>query len=146
MVILSYMLMLPIYLLPIFLRYGSIMMGFFSLYCPVLPLLFISRTLYRRATEVIFTMWEAYAVVSVIYKKHLVVSVRTDNLGSHVVKVFQWANIPWHWCSEWSPDLAHCTREYKGVTTLQMIYTRSQTHCHHDLCPTGISTVLGDTV
>lgn len=46
----------------VFLWYGSILMGFFSLYCPVLPILFISRPLYRRATEVIFTMWECYAV------------------------------------------------------------------------------------
>lgn len=53
----------------VFLWYGSILMGFFSLYCPVLPLLFISRPLYRRATEVIFTMWEGYAVglMEVIY-------------------------------------------------------------------------------
>lgn len=42
--------------------YGSILMGFFSLYCPILPLLFFCRPLYRRTTEVIFTMWESYAV------------------------------------------------------------------------------------
>ncbi|XP_064122377.1 lysocardiolipin acyltransferase 1-like isoform X1 [Macrobrachium nipponense] len=49
--------------------YGSIMMGFYSLYCPVLPLLLINRKVYRRATEVIFTMWESFAValLEVIY-------------------------------------------------------------------------------
>ncbi|XP_068240667.1 lysocardiolipin acyltransferase 1-like [Palaemon carinicauda] len=38
------------------------MMGFYSLYCPILPLLLINRKVYRRATEVIFTMWESFAV------------------------------------------------------------------------------------
>lgn len=46
----------------VLLWYGSIVMGFFSLYCPVLPLLLIHRPTYRRATEVIFTTWESFAV------------------------------------------------------------------------------------
>ncbi|XP_076056545.1 lysocardiolipin acyltransferase 1-like [Oratosquilla oratoria] len=42
--------------------YGSIMMGFFSLYCPILPLLVIHRPTYRKLTEAIFVMWESFAV------------------------------------------------------------------------------------
>ncbi|XP_045585152.1 lysocardiolipin acyltransferase 1 isoform X2 [Procambarus clarkii] len=53
----------------VLLWYGSILMGFFSLYCPALALLFVSRPTYRRTTEVIFTMWESYAValMEVVY-------------------------------------------------------------------------------
>ncbi|XP_042222835.1 lysocardiolipin acyltransferase 1-like [Homarus americanus] len=56
--------------------YGSILMGFFSLYCPALPLLFISRRIYRRTTEVVFTMWESYAValMEVVYGVRFFVS------------------------------------------------------------------------
>ncbi|CAL4104477.1 unnamed protein product, partial [Meganyctiphanes norvegica] len=45
-----------------FLWYFSILMGFFVIYCPILLLLFINRSAYRRATEVVFVMWESYAV------------------------------------------------------------------------------------
>ena len=42
--------------------YLSILIGFFYLYAPLLPLLFIHRKIYRRLTDILFTAWESYNV------------------------------------------------------------------------------------
>ena len=42
--------------------YLSILLGFFFLYAPLLPLLFANRRLYRKATDVLFVAWEAFNV------------------------------------------------------------------------------------
>jgi hypothetical protein len=44
--------------------YLSIMAGFYLLYCPLLPLLFLSPHHYRAFTEIIFGAWETYPTVS----------------------------------------------------------------------------------
>ncbi len=42
----------------------SILAGYVVLWAPLLPLLLIRRDLYRRATDVLATIWEAFNVVS----------------------------------------------------------------------------------
>lgn len=46
--------------------YVSIMMGYYFLYAPLLPLLIINRKWYRRATDVLYTIWESFNVVRTI--------------------------------------------------------------------------------
>lgn len=41
--------------------YFTILAGYFCLYCPLLPVLFISNKLYRCITDIIFTFWQYYA-------------------------------------------------------------------------------------
>ena len=40
----------------------SIGFGFYFLFAPILPLLFINRKLYRRITDILFTAWESFTV------------------------------------------------------------------------------------
>lgn len=42
--------------------YASIVLGFFFLFAPLLPLLIINRRLYRRLTDLLFAVWEMYNV------------------------------------------------------------------------------------
>ena len=44
--------------------YLSILAGYVVLWAPLLPLLLVRRDLYRRATDVLATIWEAFNVVS----------------------------------------------------------------------------------
>lgn len=43
----------------------SIVLGFIFLFAPLLPLIFISRKLFRRATDCLFALWESFNVVSI---------------------------------------------------------------------------------
>ncbi|XP_019871786.1 lysocardiolipin acyltransferase 1 [Aethina tumida] len=43
-----------------YLWYTSIFAGYALLYCPIVPLLFVSNKLYRYATDVLFTFWQFY--------------------------------------------------------------------------------------
>jgi len=45
-----------------FLWYGSIFLGFFFLYAPMLPLLLIYPSLFRKITDGILSCWEAFNV------------------------------------------------------------------------------------
>jgi len=45
-----------------FLWYGSILLGFYFLYAPLLPLLFLNRRLYRLCTDTLYSSWEAFNV------------------------------------------------------------------------------------
>ena len=47
-----------------FLWYSSILLGFYFLYAPLLPLLFINRRLYRKITDTLYSSWESFNVVS----------------------------------------------------------------------------------
>ena len=40
----------------------SLTFGFYFLFAPLLPLLFINRKLYRRATDLLLTAWESFNV------------------------------------------------------------------------------------
>lgn len=42
--------------------YSSILVGFYYLYAPLLPLLLIHRSLYRKLTDILFAAWESYNV------------------------------------------------------------------------------------
>jgi len=42
--------------------YISILIGFFYLHAPLLPLLFVRRSLYRRLTDILFSAWESFNV------------------------------------------------------------------------------------
>jgi hypothetical protein len=44
--------------------YSSILLGFYFLYAPLLPLLLVSRPTYRRLTDTLFQTWEAFNTVS----------------------------------------------------------------------------------
>ncbi len=44
--------------------YASILLGFYALFAPLLPLLLLNRRLYRRITDTLFALWEAFNVVS----------------------------------------------------------------------------------
>ena len=48
-----------------FLWYGSILLGFYFLYAPLLPLLFVNRKLFRRITDCLFSSWESFNTVMV---------------------------------------------------------------------------------
>lgn len=43
--------------------YLSILSGYLTLFCPILPLIFISNKLYRHATDFILTFWQLYPTV-----------------------------------------------------------------------------------
>ncbi|KAG5893440.1 hypothetical protein JTB14_012161 [Gonioctena quinquepunctata] len=60
-----------------FLWYSSILAGYASLYCPLLPILFISNKGYRYITDVVFTYWQYYPTVGYYIVLHLVAS--SDN-------------------------------------------------------------------
>ena len=49
--------------------YVSILIGFYYLYAPLLPLLLIHRRLYRKLTDILFTAWESFNVslLEIIY-------------------------------------------------------------------------------
>ena len=47
-----------------FLWFFSILLGFYFLYAPLLPLLLVHRGAYRKATDVLFNVWESFNVVS----------------------------------------------------------------------------------
>ncbi|KAI5646029.1 lysocardiolipin acyltransferase 1 [Phthorimaea operculella] len=42
--------------------YYTILAGFFTLYCPVLYLMFFNHNLYRKVTDLLFALWELYPV------------------------------------------------------------------------------------
>ncbi|XP_017769201.1 PREDICTED: lysocardiolipin acyltransferase 1-like [Nicrophorus vespilloides] len=44
----------------IYLWYSSILFGYAGLFCPILPLIFLSNRLYRNATDFLFTFWQMY--------------------------------------------------------------------------------------
>ncbi|KAK9738334.1 Male sterility protein [Popillia japonica] len=46
-----------------FLWYSSILAGYAGLFCPLLPLVFISNKWYRYCTDVLFTFWQMYPTV-----------------------------------------------------------------------------------
>ncbi|GJQ78024.1 hypothetical protein Trydic_g2372 [Trypoxylus dichotomus] len=46
-----------------FLWYSSILAGYAGLFCPLLPLIFISNKWYRYCTDVLFTFWQMYPTV-----------------------------------------------------------------------------------
>jgi hypothetical protein len=52
--------------------YSSILLGFYFLYAPLLPLLLVSRPTYRRLTDTLFQTWEAFNTVSftLVYTVH----------------------------------------------------------------------------
>ena len=52
-----------------FLWYGSILLGFFFLYAPVFPLIFINAKLFRKLTDTFYSSWEAFNVVSELNSK-----------------------------------------------------------------------------
>ncbi|XP_018565137.1 lysocardiolipin acyltransferase 1-like [Anoplophora glabripennis] len=43
-----------------FLWFSSILAGYASLFCPLLPVMFISNKLYRYITDILFTYWQYY--------------------------------------------------------------------------------------
>jgi len=43
-----------------FLWYGSILLGFYFLYAPLLPLIFVNRKLFRRITDCLLSSWESF--------------------------------------------------------------------------------------
>jgi len=45
-----------------FLALTSCFIGFFYMYCPILPLLLFNRKLFRKITDICFTAWESYNV------------------------------------------------------------------------------------
>ena len=47
-----------------FLWYGSILLGFYFLYAPLLPLLVINKRLFRKLTDILLSTWEAFNVVN----------------------------------------------------------------------------------
>ena len=47
-----------------FIWFGSILLGFYFLYVPLLLLLPFSRSRYRQLTDTLFSSWEAFNVVS----------------------------------------------------------------------------------
>ena len=49
-----------------FLWYFSILLGFYFLYAPCLLVLPLSRPLYRRLTDTLYSSWEAFNVVSIL--------------------------------------------------------------------------------
>eukprot|EP00090_Calanus_glacialis_P000224 TRINITY_DN10149_c0_g1_i1.p1 TRINITY_DN10149_c0_g1~~TRINITY_DN10149_c0_g1_i1.p1 ORF type:complete len:398 (-),score=86.22 TRINITY_DN10149_c0_g1_i1:165-1358(-) len=59
-----------------FLWYSSILLGFYFLYAPLLPLLFINRRLYRLSTDMLYSSWEAFNVslLQVVYGVKLVLT------------------------------------------------------------------------
>ena len=48
----------------VFLWYGSILLGFYFLYAPLFPLIFINRPLFRKLTDILYGSWESFNVVS----------------------------------------------------------------------------------
>ncbi|TRY78941.1 hypothetical protein TCAL_05003 [Tigriopus californicus] len=56
--------------------YLSIMVGYYFLYAPLLPLLIINRKWYRRATDVLYTIWESFNVslLEIVYGVRFFVS------------------------------------------------------------------------
>jgi len=60
----------------IFIWYSSILLGFFFLYAPLIPLLFIHRPSYRRATDLLFSTWEAFntTVLELVYGVEIVLT------------------------------------------------------------------------
>jgi hypothetical protein len=48
----------------LFIWYSSILLGYYYLYAPLLPLLLVSRSTYRKLTDGIFQTWEAFNTVS----------------------------------------------------------------------------------
>ena len=47
-----------------FLWYGSILLGFYFLYAPLLPLIFVNRKLFRRITDCLLSSWESFNTVN----------------------------------------------------------------------------------
>ena len=47
-----------------FIWYGSIILGFYFLYAPLFPLIFLNIRLYRKLTDIFYSSWEAFNVVS----------------------------------------------------------------------------------
>ena len=47
--------------------YGSILAGFLFVACPMLPLLLVSPPIFRKCGELLFSCWEMYPTVSVLY-------------------------------------------------------------------------------
>lgn len=56
--------------------YGSILLGFYFLYAPLLPLIFLNRELYRLCTDTLYSSWEAFNVslLQVVYGVKLVLT------------------------------------------------------------------------
>jgi len=56
--------------------YGSILLGFYFLYAPLLPLIFINRRLYRLLTDSLYSSWEAFNVslLQLVYRVKLVLT------------------------------------------------------------------------
>ncbi|CAH2047308.1 unnamed protein product, partial [Iphiclides podalirius] len=53
--------------------YYTILAGFYVLYCPVMYLMFFKHSLYRKAVDVLFSLWELYpvALFQWVYHTHL---------------------------------------------------------------------------
>ena len=47
-----------------FLWYGSILLGFYFLYAPLLPLILVNRKLFRRITDCLLSSWESFNTVN----------------------------------------------------------------------------------
>lgn len=64
----------------VFIWYSSILLGFYFLCAPLLPLLFVNRKLYRKATDTLYSTWEAFNVslLQMVYGMKLILT--GDNL------------------------------------------------------------------
>uniref|UniRef100_A0A0K2SVC8 Lysocardiolipin acyltransferase 1like [Bombus impatiens] n=1 Tax=Lepeophtheirus salmonis TaxID=72036 RepID=A0A0K2SVC8_LEPSM len=68
----------------------SILFGYFFLYLPLLPLLFIKRKWFRRSTDILFVMWESFnmALTELIFNSKVTISgdyIRSDESSIFVV-------------------------------------------------------------
>lgn len=52
-----------------FLWYGSILLGFYFLYAPLLPLIFVHRKLFRRITDCLLSSWESFNTVYICFRE-----------------------------------------------------------------------------
>ncbi|XP_057664476.1 lysocardiolipin acyltransferase 1-like [Diorhabda carinulata] len=100
--------------------YSSILAGYSLLFCPLLPLLFISNKLYRYITDIFFTFWQYYptALLEIICDSHVQVTgdaIRTGELSlllmNHRTRTdwnFFWPTV--YHCVEGKGKLAHSTK------------------------------------
>jgi len=72
-----------------FLWYGSIFLGFFFLYAPLLPLILVYPSLFRKATDGILSCWEAFNVslLQLVFGVEFVLTGDNINAEDHAVMV-----------------------------------------------------------
>ena len=86
--------------------YGSILLGFYFLYAPLLPLLFINRRLYRKITDTLYSSWESFNVVR-YSNKTLQHFLRFPKLLSELTTRIIWSQDCFDW--RWNDSGRKCT-------------------------------------